>query len=135
MQHLHTVGLLAIRQKKLLLAYSRNKNCFYLPGGKLDAGESPIEGLCREIGEELGVWLGPADMSYYIHISAPAFGEKEGTMMEQDCFLLLRDVEPRASAEIGALRHFSLHEYLQEPTQAPGAVMILEELTKAGLIE
>jgi hypothetical protein len=27
-------GLLHIKDRKLLLAFSRNKQCFYLPGGK-----------------------------------------------------------------------------------------------------
>src|SRR5204863_278305 len=29
-------GLIYIEDKKLLLAFSKNKQCFYLPGGKLD---------------------------------------------------------------------------------------------------
>ncbi|WP_236263836.1 NUDIX domain-containing protein [Dysgonomonas sp. Marseille-P4677] len=36
-----TAGLLIIKENKLLLAYSNNKKAWYLPGGKIEAGESP----------------------------------------------------------------------------------------------
>ena len=44
-----------IEQRKLLLAYSANKKCFYLPGGKIDNHETPEKALCREIAEEMNV--------------------------------------------------------------------------------
>lgn len=132
---LPTAGLLIIKDRKLLLAYSKNKKCFYLPGGKIDDNETAIEGLCREIEEELNLSLNKNDLSYYTHISAPAYGEMNGVIMEQDCFLLKKDVEPIASAEIGELKYFSLEEYLLQPNTAPGAVRVLEILKKDKLID
>ncbi|HEY0432482.1 MAG TPA: NUDIX domain-containing protein [Chitinophagaceae bacterium] len=44
---LRTAGLLHIKDRRLLLAFSTNKQCFYLPGGKLDAGETPATALVR----------------------------------------------------------------------------------------
>ncbi len=81
-----TAGLLVIRDRKLLLAFSKNKQCFYLPGGKVDAGETPIAALCREVAEELNVSLEESDLQYYMHVTAPAYGETNGVIMEQDCF-------------------------------------------------
>jgi hypothetical protein len=49
--------------------------------------------------------------------------------------LLHRNITPRASAEIGELKYFSLSDYLLETNRAPGAVMILERLQKEGLID
>lgn len=132
---LPTAGLLIIKDRKLLLAYSNNKECFYLPGGKIDSNETAIEGLCREIEEELNLSLYQNDLSYYIHITAPAYGESNGVIMEQDCYLLNRDAEPIASAEIGELRYFSLTEYLSQPQTAPGAVKVLELLKEDNLID
>lgn len=132
---LHTVGLLAIKNKKLLLAFSNNKQCFYLPGGKVDKNETAKQALCREIEEELNVQLTEDELEYYTHISAPAYGEATGIIMEQDCFLLQREIQPAAAAEIGELGYFSLEEYLQQIKQAPGAVMILQQLSAAGLIK
>jgi 8-oxo-dGTP pyrophosphatase MutT (NUDIX family) len=133
--HIPTAGLLIINDQKLLLAYSKNKNCFYLPGGKIDNNETAIEGLCREIREELNIPLTENDLSYYTHISAPAYGEMNGTIMEQDCFLVNKNVEPVASAEIGELRYFSLEEYLLQTNTAPGAVRVLEILKVDNLID
>lgn len=131
---LHTAGLLSIKNRKLLLAFSKNKQCFYLPGGKTDHGETARQALCREIAEELNVTITENDLEFYTHISAPAYGENNGIIMEQDCFMVKKEINPRAAAEIGELKYFSLEEYKAEKNRAPGAVMILEELTLAGLI-
>ena len=132
---LTTAGLLAIKDRKLLLAFSNNKKCFYLPGGKIDDHETAVQALCREIEEELNVPLQESDLHYYTHITAPAYGEMNGTIMEQDCFLVKKPVSPLASAEIGELRYFTLKEYLAEPQTAPGAVRVLEKLKEDNLID
>lgn len=132
---LYTAGLLLIKDRKLLLAYSKNKQCFYLPGGKVDIGETSITALVREIKEELNITISEHDLSFYTHISAPAYGEKKGIIMEQDCFLLNKAVTPVASAEIGEIRFFSLEEYLQQTNTAPGAVAILQLLKEDNKID
>jgi hypothetical protein len=91
--------------------------------------------LCREIAEEMNVIIEEHELKYYIHISAPAYGEQNGVIMEQDCFFLHRNVTPQPSAEIGELRYFSLDDYLSESNRAPGAVMILERLKNGGYID
>ena len=135
MMKLPTVGLLKIQNRRLLLAYSRNKKCFYLPGGKIDEGETAAMALCREIAEEMNITIDQDELKYHTHITAPAYGEEDGIIMEQDCFFLHRNVAPQASAEIGELKYFSLDDYLSETNRAPGAVMILERLQQEGLID
>ena len=132
---LPTAGLLVIKNRKLLLAYSSNKQCFYLPGGKVDMHETPGQALCREISEELNVDIGENELTYFTHITAPAYGEEKGTIMEQECFLLNRAVSPAPSVEVSELKYFSLDEYLCQGNQAPGAVMILTHLQAHGLID
>lgn len=135
MMQLPTAGLLVIQNRKLLLAYSRNKECFYLPGGKIDKGETAAMALCREIAEEMNVTIDEHELKYHAHITAPAYGEETGIIMEQDCFFLHRSITPQPSAEIGELKYFSLYDYLSETHRAPGAVMILELLQSEGLID
>ena len=61
-------GLIYIENKKLLLAYSNKKQCFYLPGGKIDAGEKAMQALCREVFEEMNVQVAATDLKFYTHI-------------------------------------------------------------------
>ena len=132
---LPTAGLLIIHDRKLLLAYSNNKRCFYLPGGKIDAHETAAQALCREVSEELNVTIQEHELQYYTHITAEAYGEEKGTIMEQECFLINRPVSATPSAEVSELRYFSFNEYLSESNQAPGAVMVLTHLRENGLID
>jgi len=132
---LNCAGLLLIQNRKLLLAYSKNKQCFYLPGGKLDDGETAADALCREIAEELNIAVTEPDLEYYTHITAPAYGEETGTIMEQDCFILNQTVSPKPSAEIGELKYFSLNDYSLETNQAPGALQVLQQLRSEGYID
>jgi 8-oxo-dGTP pyrophosphatase MutT (NUDIX family) len=129
------VGLILIRERKLLLAFSRNKQAYYLPGGKTDPGELSEQALVREIREELNLDLNIEALEFYTHVSAPAFGEVAGVQMEQDCFIYARQVNPVPGAEIGSIRYFSVAEYGQEPRQAPGVITILNLLKADGLID
>jgi hypothetical protein len=75
------------------------------------------------------------ELEYYTHITAPAYGEANGEIIEQDCFLVTKIVEPKASSEIGELKYFTLREYLVQPQTAPGAVRILEILKEDNLVD
>lgn len=57
MRKLATAGLIVVKDNKLLLAFSNNKKAWYLPGGKIDAGETSVQALQREIKEELNLWI------------------------------------------------------------------------------
>jgi 8-oxo-dGTP pyrophosphatase MutT (NUDIX family) len=135
LKSLPCAGLLLLKDRKLLLAFSRNKQCFYLPGGKIDAGETPVQALCREIREELNIPIDEKELRFYTHITAPAYGEEKGVIMEQECFILDRQVVPQASAEIEEIRFFTVDEYRKEARIAPGALMVLEQLKEGNLVD
>ena len=135
MHTLTTAGLVVVKDRKLLLAFSNNKKAFYLPGGKADEGETTEAALHREISEELNVTLDPGKVRFYTHITAPAFGEQNGIIMQQDCFLYDLQEQPRPAAEIGDLRYFDTRTYREQPHQAPGVVMIMHQLQADNLID
>lgn len=132
---LRTAGLVVVKDRQLLLAYSNNKKAFYLPGGKADEGETTDAALRREVSEELNIELDPARIRFYTHITAPAFGEQKGIIMEQDCFLYELKEQPRPSAEIGEVRYFDIRSYRLQPHQVPGVVMIMQQLQADALID
>lgn len=127
---LPTAGLVVVKGDKLLLAYSKNKKAWYLPGGKIDDGESSLETLQREIFEELNIVLNAEQLKYYCHITAPAYGEEPPIIMEQDCFLyqLNEKIEPKN--EIGEVRFFDIKMYQSEPAQVPGVLLVFDKLIK-----
>jgi ADP-ribose pyrophosphatase YjhB (NUDIX family) len=132
---LHTAGLVVIKNRKLLLAFSNNKKAFYLPGGKVDAGETATQALVREIQEELNITMEENKLQYYTHVTAAAFGEQHGIIMEQDCYLYDLTSAPVANAEISALDYFNSTSYALQPAQVPGVVTIIQQLKQDGLIE
>jgi len=131
---LHTAGLVVIKDRKVLLAYSSNKKAFYLPGGKIDAGETPVQALQREIEEELNLVIPSEELQYFMHITAPAFGEN-GLIMEQECFLHHLTTTPLPSAEVAAIEFFDAAGYALQPAQVPGVIVLMNRLQLDGLID
>ncbi|MBA4198060.1 MAG: DNA mismatch repair protein MutT [Chitinophaga sp.] len=136
MPQLYTAGLVLIKENKVLLALSKNKNAFYLPGGKINENENEnaITALIREIEEELSSVLKADKLQFYKHITAPAFGEEPDVIMEQDCFFYNDALSIMPSAEIERAEWFSKAEYLQQQHIAPGVVKLFDELTADGFI-
>lgn len=129
-----TAGLITLKDNKLMLAYSNNKKAWYLPGGKVDQGENSLQSLKREIEEELMIALDPERLSFYCHITAPAYGEIPVVIMEQDCFIYDLQEEINPSNEIGDVRYFSRAEYLKEQFQVVGVLMVFDQLEADHLI-
>ena len=131
---IRTVGLLVIKNDKLLLAYSNNKRAWYLPGGKIETDELPQQSLVREIWEELTLKIDVKLLKFYCHITAPAYGEEENLIMEQDCYLyeLHENISP--NNEIGAIKFFDSYSYQQEPAQVIGVLQIFKRLKADGLV-
>lgn len=131
---LPTAGLVVVKNNKLLLAFSNNKKAWYLPGGKMDEGETAQEALIREVEEELNLELDTDRLQYFCHTTAPAFGESENVVMEQECFLYDLREEIEASHEIGAVKYFDWEMYKLEPQQVPGVLHIFAQLKKNNLV-
>ncbi|MBO9548769.1 NUDIX domain-containing protein [Pseudomonas sp.] len=68
-------ALLIDPQGRTLLVRKRGTQAFMQPGGKIDAGESPIQALMRELHEELGLHIDPDQAVHLGQFSAPAANE------------------------------------------------------------
>ncbi|GLO13008.1 DNA mismatch repair protein MutT [Pseudomonas putida] len=68
-------ALLIDPQGRTLLVRKRGTEAFMQPGGKIDAGESPLQALVRELQEELGLNISPDQAVHLGQFSAPAANE------------------------------------------------------------
>lgn len=89
-----------IKEGKILVARSKGKETFYIPGGKREDGENDQEALTREIEEELSVSLLPASLKYYGTFSAQAHGHAEGIVVQMTCYKGDFEGKIKAAAEI-----------------------------------
>lgn len=89
-----------VKDKKILVARSKGKDTFYIPGGKREAGESDQQALIREIEEEMSVSLKPYSLKYYGTFSAQAHGHSEGVMVQMTCYEGNYEGKIKAASEI-----------------------------------
>ncbi|TWP49399.1 NUDIX domain-containing protein [Lentzea tibetensis] len=126
------VGLVHVLDGRLLVVRSRHKRAFYLPGGKIEPGETLEDALRREVREELGVGLtNPRWLKRYL---APAYGEGEGAMVDMTCFTADLDAEPVPSAEIAEMALVTADEYANHPETAPAIHEVLNDLVMTGRV-
>ncbi|WP_053739384.1 NUDIX domain-containing protein [Nocardia sp. NRRL S-836] len=126
------VGLVHVEAGRLLVVRSRDKKAFYLPGGKIEPGETPVEAVRREVREELGVELDrPEVLKRYV---APAYGEGEGAMVDMTCFTAALESTPRPTGEIAELTWVTRAEYRAHAETAPAIHEVLADLVASGLV-
>ena len=60
---------------RILVVRKRGTSKYMLPGGKIEAGESPAEAAVRELHEEVGADLEPESLAFLGEWTAPAANE------------------------------------------------------------
>jgi 8-oxo-dGTP diphosphatase len=74
---IHKAAGIIIRDRKLLVEKSNNKEFFIAPGGSIEEGETPQQALVRELMEEFQIQVTEDDLEYFDTFSAPAAGQEE----------------------------------------------------------
>lgn len=130
---IRTAALAYIRDRRLLQARSAGKDVFYMAGGKIDPGETPVQALHREVREELGVEvIEYAELGVF---ECEAYGHAPGTALHMTCFTADLGGEPRPTSEIAELRYFTVGEYAAMSHVAPGSMLIFRHLHELNLID
>jgi len=101
-----------VAEGRMLLVRKRGTGRFMLAGGKIDAGETALEALRREIAEELG--CGIAAEAALGRFSAPAAFEP-GHIVEAELFAVALDGEIRPGAEIEEVAWHDPHDLDSRP--------------------
>lgn len=130
---IRAVGLVHFAADRLLLVRAERQRSFYLPGGKIDPGETEEQALRREVREELGGEVrAPRLLGRY---RADAVGQGAGTRVELTCYSGELLGEPRPAAEISELAWMTLAEYRVTAEPAPAVLaMWVEQHPGAGQV-
>lgn len=134
MKQINTVAYILIENKKILLVKAKNKNAFYMPGGKPDKDETARQTIIREAKEELGIDIIPTSLRYYGTFKAQAYGKEKGLQVYIKCYVGKHTNKPFATSEIEEIKFFSAAEYLSMQETAPAVRLIMTDLKKAKLI-
>ena len=122
-----------VRDRRVLVVRPGYTDAFYLPGGKPEPGETYAEAAAREVREEVGLVVDPADLTLFTEIVAPAHNRPAGTEVRLICFTGgFAGGAPAAAAEIGELAWFTSAD---TGRCAPAIRLLLGELVAAGLID
>jgi 8-oxo-dGTP diphosphatase len=112
-QTIAKAGWVHIVGKRILCGRNRGKEKFYLPGGKLDAGERAEQALVRELREELKIHVQPETIRYLVTFEASCENKPEGTLDQLMCYTAEYVGEITHAAEVQELRWMNYHDKAQ----------------------
>ncbi|MGI5201802.1 NUDIX hydrolase [Spirillospora sp. CA-108201] len=125
------IAWIHLKDGRILSTRSRGKDAYYLPGGKREPGETDIDTLVREIGEELAVAIDPATAAHLGTFQAQAHGHTEGVTVRMTRYTAGHQGEPAPSGEI---EEVAWPAYGDRARVSPVDQIIFDHLHAAGLL-
>jgi len=130
--YIDKLAYILIVDRKILTTRSKDKDTWYIPGGKREGNETDAEALIREVQEELSVTLKPETIKHYGTFEAQAHGKPEGTIVRMTCYEAEYDGELAPAAEIDELRFVN---YDWRSKSSPVDELIFDDLKSKKLID
>ncbi len=121
-----------LRTKKFLVALSKGRDKWYIPGGKREKHETYEQALVRESKEELQVDLVESSIKPYGIFQAQAHAKPPGVMVQMTCYTADYQGIPKPDNEIEKIDWFG---YSQKDLTAPVDHLIFDDLKSKNLID
>lgn len=121
-----------VRDRRVLMVTARGRDVYYMPGGKIDAGETAAQAAAREAREEVSLVLDPDALTEFFEVRTQAHGEPDGRMVHMAVFRAETSAEPEPSAEVGDVHWVTTADADRCP---PAGRAVLDRLAALNLID
>ena len=121
-----------VRDRRVLMVTARGRDVYYMPGGKVDPGETAAEAAAREAFEEVSLPFLADDLEELFEVRTQAHGEPDGRLVHMRVFRGRTDDEPVPSAEVGAVHWTTSADADRCP---PAGTEVLRRLVALDLID
>ncbi|MFB2598860.1 NUDIX domain-containing protein [Herbiconiux sp. P17] len=129
---IRVAALALVRDRRVLMVTARARDVYYMPGGKIDAGETAAEAAVREAFEEVTVRVDAANVHPLFTVTVQAHGEPEGRLVEMQVFEGVTPDAPTPSSEVDAVHWVTSADEHRCP---PAGAETLRRLYALGLID
>ncbi|MFC4224311.1 NUDIX hydrolase [Lysinibacter cavernae] len=132
LSNIEVAAIALIRERRVLMVTARGRDVIFMPGGKVDAGETLVQAAARESREEVGLELDATQLTQLFTVLTQAHGEPEGRMVNMVIFAADTSAEPVASAEVSELHWATTADLFRCP---PAGAEVVKRLNALGLID
>jgi len=125
------IGLIYIKDRKILVLRSKGKDKFFVPGGKREPGETDEQTLIRECKEEISIDIVPGSLKFVEKFKAEAYG-KENTFVQITAYTADFNGEIKPDSEIEEL---GWHDFSYMDVSTSPMKLILKYFKERDLID